>query len=353
MEASTLLKMTRRYPETEFYVDSAMMDDIEYGLARGAVGVTTNPPLVAAAMRHNAGLWRTRALHARAGQPDAGVEEIAGRLHRQLVAEIAGCLLPVYEGCAGGRQGRVAAQVDPHNAHSAALMVKEAQALAALGPNIQVKLPATAAGIRAIETCTCLGISAIGTVSFTVPQAVAIARAVDRGLEQRRQEGLSTQGMAPMSVVMAGRLDGWLKEATGDKALPMPQAADWAGVAVIKRLHAIFQQRGYHARLLGAAFRQGMHWEQLVGGRLTMTMNRAILELVEDSALPPAGMMGRPVPGAVMEALERDYPDFDLAYREDGMTVDAFETFGAVRRTMAAFLDGAGQIRTMVGEWLE
>ena len=54
-----------------------------------------------------------------------------------------------------------------------------------LAPNIIVKFPATAAGIRAIEEATARGVSVNVTVCFTVPQALAAAEAIERGLRRR------------------------------------------------------------------------------------------------------------------------------------------------------------------------
>ena len=58
-----------------------------------------------------------------------------------------------------------------------------------LAPNIQVKIPVTAAGIVAIEEATRLGVNINATVSFTLPQAIAVAEAVERGLDRRAKEG--------------------------------------------------------------------------------------------------------------------------------------------------------------------
>ena len=52
-----------------------------------------------------------------------------------------------------------------------------------LAPNIQVKIPASAAaGITAIEEVTYRGMNVNATVCFTVPQAIAVAEAVERGI---------------------------------------------------------------------------------------------------------------------------------------------------------------------------
>jgi transaldolase len=45
-------------------------------------------------------------------------------------------------------------------------------------PNIIVKIPVTAAGVEAIDEATYPGVSINATVSFTLPQAIAVAEAV-------------------------------------------------------------------------------------------------------------------------------------------------------------------------------
>ena len=56
---------------------------------------------------------------------------------------------------------------------------------------MQVKIPVTEAGIHAIEEATYHGVSINATVCFTVPQAVAVAEAVERGLNRRAASGKS------------------------------------------------------------------------------------------------------------------------------------------------------------------
>ena len=66
-------------------------------------------------------------------------------------------------------------------------LVEQGLRFASLAPNMQVKVPATRAGIAAIEELTAQGVSINATVCFTVPQALAVAEAVERGLERARQ----------------------------------------------------------------------------------------------------------------------------------------------------------------------
>ena len=84
----------------------------------------------------------------------------------------------------------------------------------ALAPNMIVKIPVTKAGIVAIEEATYRGVSINATVSFTVPQALAVAEAVERGLRRRESRGQDDQqhgagvhhhGRAPGRLAESGR----------------------------------------------------------------------------------------------------------------------------------------------------
>ena len=69
----------------------------------------------------------------------------------------------------------------------------------------------TSAGIAAIEEVTYRGVNINATVCFTVPQSIAVAEAVERGLNRRTAENLDNSRMAPVCTIMVGRLDDWLK----------------------------------------------------------------------------------------------------------------------------------------------
>jgi transaldolase len=51
--------------------------------------------------------------------------------------------------------------------------------------------------VEAIEESTYHGVNVNATVSFTVPQAVAVAEAVERGLNRRAAEGKDNSTCAP------------------------------------------------------------------------------------------------------------------------------------------------------------
>jgi transaldolase len=152
--------------------------------------------------------------------------------------------------------------------------LEQALKLDSLGPNMQVKMPASAAGVKAMEEATYHGISINATVSFTVAQAVAVAEAVERGIKRRQAEGKDCSKLAPVCTIMIGRTDDWMKQYTAETGMVVnPECLEWAGVAVIKEAYRIYKERGYRTKLLSAANRNHYHWSELIGGDLAQTIN--------------------------------------------------------------------------------
>ena len=76
---------------------------------------------------------------------------------------------------------------------------------------MQVKFPATRAGLEAIERATAAGVNINATVSFTVAQSMAVAEAVERGLDDFERRGGDVSAMSPVCTLMVGRLDDWMR----------------------------------------------------------------------------------------------------------------------------------------------
>src|SRR5260221_13798020 len=88
--------------------------------------------------------------------------------------------------------------------------MKQALEFSELAPYIIVNIPVPRAGIPAIEEATYRGVSINATVSFTLPQAIAVAEIVERGLKRRQSEGKDISSMGPVCTIMVGRLDDWV-----------------------------------------------------------------------------------------------------------------------------------------------
>ncbi len=117
-----------------------------------------------------------------------------------------------------------------------------------------------------------------------------------------------------------------------------PDALDWAGIAVFKRAVPIYRERGYRTRLLAAAYRHRLHWTELVGGDVVLTMPHAWQVRFNASGIDPASRIDEPVDPAIVAELLGRIPDFARAYEPDGLTIDEFDGFGPTVRTLRTFI---------------
>ena len=346
-----LLRMTQDTP-TQFWNDSCAVDELRYAVERGATGATSNPSIVLEVMKKEKAHWVPRVHELAATNASWGEVELTWAIIEEMAARGAAILGPVFDR-ADGRFGRLSVQTNPANHRDPGRMVEQAARFDALAPNIQVKFPVTRSGLVAIEEATSRGININGTVSFTVPQAIAVAEAVERGLDRRAASGLDVSSMTPIATIMIGRLDDWLKVLVErDNLAVHPDATNWAGIAAFKRAYGIFRERGYRTRLLAAAYRHRLHWTELVGGDVSMTLPYPWQVRFNASGIAPSPRMDEPVDPALIADLYDRIPDFRRAYEPDGMTADEFEGFGASARTLRAFVksyhDLQGAIRDLV-----
>jgi transaldolase len=334
---SPLLRMTEQTP-TQYWNDSCAVDELSYAVERGATGATSNPSIVLDVMKKEKAHWVPRVHAFAAANPTWTEVELTWAIVEEMAARGAAILQPVFDR-ADGRVGRLSVQTNPANHRDPARMVEQAVRFAGLAPNIQVKFPVTASGLAAIEESTFRGININGTVSFTVPQALAVAEAVERGLDRRAAAGHDVGSMTPIATIMIGRLDDWMKVLVErDNLAVHPDAPNWAGVAAFKRAYAIFRERGYRTRLLAAAYRHRLHWTELVGGDVSMTLPYPWQVRFNASGIDPTPRMDEPVDPALIADLYERIPDFRRAYEPDGMTPDEFESFGASARTLRTFV---------------
>lgn len=122
----------------KFFIDTAKVEDIKKANDMGVIcGVTTNPSLIAK----------------------------EGRVFEEVIAEIAS----IVDGAISGEVK--ATTVDAEG------MIEEGRAIAKIHPNMVVKLPMTAEGLKACKQLTKEGIKTNVTLIFTANQALLAARA--------------------------------------------------------------------------------------------------------------------------------------------------------------------------------
>ncbi len=334
MAGNTYLDWVIGQTPTKWWHDSAEAAELQRGLERGAVGVTTNPYLANLALHKDRELWAAEIdeVFARNLPPEPKAEA----LMRIAVTKTAEKLLPEYE-AQKGASGFVCAQVNPSRAGDRDCMQAMAKRFHAWAPNIAVKLPVTAAGLDVLEDCVAEGITITATVSFTVPQAVAIAERHRAGARRARENGIEPGRC--FAVIMIGRLDDYLREVAHDNQVPVSESdICQAGLAVTKRAYAIYRYEGYEAVLLVAALRGPYHLTELAGAEVVMSIAPPNQEIFVTRDLPREERIGQPVADDVIDRLSQ-MPEFVRAYEPDGMPPRDFVAFGATQRTLCQFCE--------------
>src|ERR1700737_4340123 len=323
---SPLHEMTQTAP-TCLWNDSASIPELTYSIEHGAVGATCNPVIVLGVLKKEMSLWKDRIRSLIDERSTATEDQIGWQLVREVSVKAAGLLRPVFE-AHQGKNGRLSIQTDPRLFRDSKAIVEQAEEFNRLAPNMIVKIPVTRAGIPAIEEATYRGISINATVSFSLPQCIAVAEAVERGLKRREQEGKDITTMGPVCTIMVGRLDDWLKVVTEKENITIdPGYLEWAGVAVFKKTYQLFRARGYRIRLLSAAFRNHMHWSEFIGGDVVISPPHAWQVRLNASDVEVRPRIDKPVDPAIVEELLRKFPDFRSAYSEGGLSLDGLDSF--------------------------
>jgi transaldolase len=348
---SKLHQMTVEFP-TDYWNDSCSQEELTYAVSQGAVGATSNPTIVYNVLKKELYLWEKRIHTLIEENPTWSELEITWKLFEEIAVHGASFLRPAYEQYKG-KKGRLSIQTNPANYRNAAAIAEQAIHFNTLAPNMQVKAPVTKAGVQAMEEATYHGVSINATVSFTVPQAIAVAEAVERGLNRRLADGKSIDEMSPVCTIMVGRTDDWMKVLAKRDGIDIdPSYLDWAGIACVKKAYEIYQQRGYRSRLLVAAYRHLGHWSEFIGGDLVQSLPHEWQLKANASDIEVKERMSNPVDQKIIDAMYAKIPDFRRAYDEDGMTVDEFDTYGATVRTLRGFITSAHDLMAEVRNFM-
>ena len=339
MPHQTYLEWVIRNTRTQWWHDSAEVAELALGLERGAIGVTTNPYLANLALVKDRQLWAPaiEAVLARKLPP----EQKAEALMQIAVTRTAEKLIPEFE-ASKGQSGFVCGQVNPARAGDRDCMLPMAKRYHAWAPNIAVKLPATSAGLDVMEDCIAEGITVTITVSFTVPQAVAIGERHMAGIRRAQAKGIEPGKC--FAVIMIGRLDDFLREVAHDTQAAVSESdIRQSGVAATKRAYQLYKKRGYQAVLLIAALRGDYHLTEIAGADLLMSIAPAFQEIFVTRDLPREERIEQPVAADVIERLSQ-MPEFVRAYEPDGMSPSEFVGFGATQRTLSQFVEAGWKL---------
>lgn len=326
----------------------------------GFRGVTTNPPLSLQAIQANPSFWagEIRAIAARHKNND--VEAVYWETYLDVVRRGAAMIRKVYD-TSGGKYGMVSGQVDPRFVTDGEVMLAQGLELAAIAPNVMVKIPGSKEGYEVIEELTARGISTNNTTSFTVPQYIACMDAVSRGLARAKAAGVDLSRWRSVITHMSSRLGnvGDLKAQADARGIALsPEDILHGEMAVLKRAYFHGRATNHPSKMLQCSMRvtdtgpggtaSSWHISKIAGGDFVYTCPPGyILQLMQaEDRLPAfdARAIDEEAPKAVIDKLMR-IPYFRQAYEPDGMKPEEFARFGAFAATATEF---AGATRKTV-----
>ena len=176
-----------RTTQTALWNDSSDLDELKQSISFGGVGATCNPVIAYTTIKQHLDVWKPRIEQIAADNPTWGESQIGWQAVKDMSVEAAALLKPIFDE-QKGRNGRLSVQTDPRFHRDAKALADQAVEFHELADNVVVKSPATKTGLEAIEDATYRGVTINVTVSFTVPQAMRAAEAIERGLQRREAE---------------------------------------------------------------------------------------------------------------------------------------------------------------------
>lgn len=277
----------------------------------GVAGVTTNPAIFHKAIA--GGRYYEDDLAALKTQP-LDAETRYEKLVIPDVQRACDLLRPTHEGTAG-RAGYVSLEVSPALAHDAAGTVAAGQRLSAAvaRENLLIKVPATPAGIEAIEALIAHSISVNVTLMFSLAHVDAVAEAYLRGLARLQHHGGNPASVMSVASLFLSRvdtlLDKQLDELGGDALALRGKSA----VAMAKLAYRRYAER-FHGDAFQSLAATGARPQQMLWAS-TGTKNAAYSDLlyVEPligpetiNTLPDATLAALLDHGKVSRTLDRD-----------------------------------------------
>ena len=227
---------------------------------QGLRGVTSNPSIFEKAIAGSADYDED--LNRLVGE-GRSVEEIYEDLAMSDIRSAADILRPVYEKSEGA-DGYVSLEVNPALAHDTEATIAEARRLFASleRPNVMIKVPATAAGLPAIEALIGEGVNINVTLIFSLEQYEAVATSYIAGLEKLALAGGDVGKVASVASFFISRVDTAVDKALeeiGNTEIQGKIAIDNAKIAY-SRFREIFSSERWNKLATGSARVQRPLW---------------------------------------------------------------------------------------------
>jgi transaldolase len=337
-------RVTRQTP-TRLWINNPSQAEAARAIAEGAVGCTTNPSYSQKMVDHAEDGPAARRLLDEAIRQTSSAEEAALLFQRMLVKPIADQFLPMYQQ-SNGLVGHVSIQGDPIDDHSLTGILEEARVALQLAPNIAIKIPATIAGLQAMEALMEDGVAINATEIFSIDQALDVCE-----LHRRINQKTGLGSRLYMSHI-AGIFDDHVRQQAQEGGIDISSDVLWqSGLAVARKVYRVLEERGYDYVFISGGARGPQHFTEMVGGKVCVTINWVgMVDQLLQSNPPVVYRLFNPVPEQVIAELLEKLPDFRRAYQEGALSREEYETFGPVEFFRNSFIKSWKRVLDLIRE---
>ena len=331
-------------------------------------GVTTNPPLSLQAIQTDPAYWEGVAKDIISENPGLDKEGLFWKLYKSVVKVGSEMYLPLFE-ASGYKEGYLSGQVDPRSVFDKDAMIRQAEEIAAINPNVMVKIPGSKQGYEVIEYLTSKGIPTNNTLTFVLPQLVDCAESVNRGIETAKKNGVDLSQWRSVITHMEGRFGnlGGLKDLAKEKGVELTDGEiRMAELAVFKKAYKYLIDNDRPSKMLSCSLILGptvdgenriWHLEEKAGANVVLTCPPTFIDKVlfmpgvEKISFKKDQIL-EDIPSELMDKLMRVLY-FERGYAEDGYTRDEYNTLPALQRTAEQFSKATDEMVDFAGKCLE
>ncbi len=337
----------RALTPTKFWVNNVTREEARLGIEAGTSGCTQNPSYTWKMLSHPTEGAYARQLLSEALRESTDDNEVECILQRKLIKGISDIFMPLWKE-SHGKYGYVSIQGDPIHEDNPQVILDEARKNRVMNPNVMIKIPATKAGLQAMEILIEENTPINATEVMTVQQTIEICE-----MYMKISKKTGKKPVVYYSLI-TGIYNEWLRKDVAAKKVDInPDVLYQAGMVIAKKVYNLVHDRGYELGFIGGGVRTPDDFYQMVGGDVNITMNwlgaGSCQQLIEADGRVESRLFNPPQE-QVIDELNAKLPQFREAYWENGLTTEDFEKNGAVEYFRDMFVDSWNKSLVVIAE---
>ncbi len=310
---------------TKFWINNVTPDEARMAIEAGALGCTQNPSYTWKILNHPEMGKNAEELISELIRETTDNNEVECILQRKLVKGISDIFMDVWK-ATHGEHGFVSIQGDPIHEEDPKVIINEGRKNREMNPNVMIKIPATKAGLIAMEVLLHENTPVNATEVMGITQALDVCK-----LYREISEKTGKKPKIFYSLI-TGIYDEYLQKYVEKEGIDInPDILYMAGLIIAKKVYNMTKSQYPEVGFIGGGVRGLHHFTEMVGGDVCITMNwPGQAEELLKSNFPVVPRFFNPSPEKYIDELLIKIPDFRKAYMTDGLKVEEYEHFGPV-----------------------